>query len=371
MPQEPVLGPRALNRATLARQMLLERHTLPAAEAITRLVGLQAQAPNAPYVGLWSRLAGFRPGELAGMITERQAVRIHVMRATIHLVTADDAVRLRPLTQCVITRGFNGQAYARNIAGIDQQALLEAGRELLADQPMTRAALAPLLAARWPDHDPTSMVHAVTYLVPVVQIPPRGLWERTGPAAWALAEQWLGRPLGPPPPLGEFVLRYLAAFGPATVNDVQAWSGLTRLAEVIEELRPRLRTFRGQGGAELFDLPDAPRPGPEAPAPPRFLPEYDNLLLSHADRGRVITDGRMIPLPPGNGARAGTFLIDGAYQGDWRITREKETAALEVRPFRPLSAPDRDALTGEGGRLLAFAAAGAARPEVRLLPATD
>ena len=163
------------------------------------------------------------------------------------------------------------------------------------------------------------------------------------------------------------MLRYLALFGPATVNDVQAWSGLTRLAEAVERLRPGLRTFRGPGGAELFDLLDAPRPDPDTPAPPRFLPEYDNLLLAHADRGRVVPTGRTFPLLPGSGGRAGTFLLDGSYEGNWRITRDKENAALEIEPFGPVPAAERDALTEEGGRLLGFAAAGASGHDVRLL----
>jgi hypothetical protein len=160
-------------------------------------------------------------------------------------------------------------------------------------------------------------------------------------------------------------MRYLAAFGPATVRDVQAWSGLTRLREVAERLRPRLRSFRDGRGNELFDLPDAPRPDPGTPAPPRFLPEYDNLLLSHADRSRVIADGRPVPLFPGNGAGFGTVLVDGFFRATWRITRHGDAARLVVEPFQRLSGGDTAAVTGEGARLLALAAADAETHDVQ------
>lgn len=374
MTSNPQLTEQALNRATLARQMLLARQELPAATALTRLAGMQAQAPDAPYVGLWSRLAGFRTAELAGLVSTRQAVRIPLMRTTIHLVTADDALMLHPLTRPVHARAFASNAFARNIAGVDWDALRAAGRSLLAEKPRTRAELAPLLAARWPGFDPTSLAYGVTYLEPVVQVPPRGLWGQAGPAAWAPAEAWIGRPFDPAPSPERLVLRYLAAFGPATVADIQAWSGLTRLGEITERLRPGLCVFTGPGGAELLDLPDAPRPDPDTPAPPRFLPEYDNLLLSHADRGRVNPGGHPVPLYPGNGGRCGMLLLDGRFRGTWRITAggrrnaAKDTATLLIQPFAALPGADEAALTEEGTALLGFAAAQAARHEVHVQP---
>jgi hypothetical protein len=349
-----VLGVRALNRATLARQWLLGREKRSAVEVIEHLVGMQAQAPNAAYVGLWTRVAGFRAEELAELMVRREVVRTTLMRATIHLVTARDCLALRPVVQPVVERSFAGSPFAKHVAGMEVDDLVAVGRTLLAERPRTRAELGPLLGERWPDRDVDSLVYAVTYRTPLVQVPPRGVWGSSGPAAWAPVESWLGAAVGTDPLPDDTVLRYLAAFGPATVLDVQAWSGLTRLKEVLERLRPRLRTFRDEHGRELFDLPDAPRPDPETPAPPRFLPEYDNVLLSHADRTRVITAKRPVVLFPGNGAAMGNLLVDGFYRATWKITRSNGTATLTVDPFTSLSTMDIEDVTTEGQHLLAF-----------------
>jgi hypothetical protein len=351
-----VLSARALNRATLARQFLLRRERQAALETVEALVGLQAQAPDAPYVALWSRLDDFGCGELAGLLTSRQVVRVPLLRATVHLVSARDCVTLRPLVQRVLERTFAAQAYARNLDGVDIDAVLAVARDLLSQRPLSRQELGGLLAERWPGRDPRSLAYAVSYLLPVVHVPPRGVWRSRGPIALAPAETWLGRPFGDGASPGQLVLRYLAAFGPASVADIQLWSGLSRLQEVTGSLG--LRTFRDEQGRELFDLADAPRPSPDTPAPPRFLPEYDNVLLSHADRTRLIPDGRPVPLPPGNGGRCGTLLVDGLFRATWRITWQAGTATLHIESSEPL--PDQDAIAAEGTRLLAFAAGDAA-----------
>ena len=222
-----------------------------------------------------------------------------------------------------------------------------------------------LLQERWPERDAASLARAIRHLVPLVQVPPRGLWGKGGPAAHTTAEAWLGRPLDPDPSLEEMVVRYLGAFGPATVKDVQTWSGLTRLGEVTDRLRSHLRTFRDEHGRELFDLPDAPRPDPDAPAPPRFLPEFDNLILSHADRTRIIADDYRRVIASKNGMVPATVLVDGFVRGTWKMERTRGKATLVIEPFEPLARKDRDALAEEGERLIRFTGAGAETFEIR------
>jgi len=355
MTDVPVLSPRALNRATLERQMLLRRQSLSAEEAIEHLVGMQAQAPAPPYVGLWTRLEDFHPDELARLILDRRAVRVALMRNTVHLVSARDCLTLRPLVQPVIDRDlYANRAHREGLEGVDAEALSAAGRALLEAGPRTAKELGVLLRERWPERDPASLARAVRHLVPLVQVPPRGVWGRSGPAAHTTAEAWLGRPLGPAPSPEELVVRYLGAFGPANVKDVQTWSGLTRLGEVVDRLRPRLSTFRDEHGGELFDLPDAPRPDPDAPSPPRFLPEFDNLILSHADRTRVLADEHRKAIASKNGMVPATFLVDGFARGTWKTERIRRKATLVIEPFEPLAKNNRDALAEEGERLVRF-----------------
>ena len=386
------LSPRALNRAALHRQLLLDRAPVTALDAVGQLAGLQAQAPLAPYVGLWTRLAGFRHEELKDLITERAVLRAHLMRNTVHLVDAADYQRFRPLYQPLLARHLAGN-FGKNLIGVDLAELAGAAAALLGQIPLTRVELAARLAPRWPDHDPASLAYAASHLLPLVQVPPRGLWgEPNHRAAFFLASAWLaardpaaspgpprdpepsrdpGPPRDPEPtPISQstmveqLVLRYLAAYGPASVADAQAWSGLTRLREVTERLARQLRAFTGPDGAELLDLPDAPRPDPDVPAPPRFLPEYDNLLLSYAERSRIIPHRRPVPLPSGHGATGGTLLVGGLWQADWKISQ----SVLEIEPFISLGPADRDAIVAEGERLLGFAAPAIAVRDVRFVP---
>ena len=364
-----MLSQRALNRALLQRQRLLHRELRSATETIEHLVGLQAQVPGNPYIALWSRLVGFRPEELSQLIAEREAVRTTLLRTTIHLVTADDCLALRPLMQPVMVRTLSNTAWARNIAGVDYEALIAAGRELLAEQPRSRAELGPLLKELWPDRDAASLAWAVSYLVPVIQVTPRGLWGKSGQARLTTVESWLGRPLDPDPSLEDMVLRYLAAFGPATTADIRTWSGLTGVREIIERSRPRLITFRDDRGRELFDLPDAPRPDPETPAPPRFLPEYDNLLLSHDDRGRIINENQGLPMPASRGGELGSILVDGFLSGMWRITRGRGKAILTIEAHGSWTKADQSAVGEEGARLLSFIAADSGDHDVQIVHA--
>lgn len=360
-----VLTTRALNRALLARQMLLERVSLPAETVIERLVGMQAQTPLSPYYALWSRMEGFRPEELATLILERKAVRVALMRSTIHLVTARDCLPLRAHVQPVIERGLKG-AWGKRLDRAPVHEVAEAGRALAAEQPLTFAEIGARLRERWPQWGADALAQAVRTYVPLVQVPPRGVWGFGGLARHVPAEVWLGGGAGEMT-IDEMVMRCLAAFGPASAADVQTWSGLTRLREVLERLRPRLRAFRDEAGRELFDLPDAPRPEPDFPAPPRLLPDYDNLWLSHAGRTRVVSGEHRAMAYSVNGVVPGTFLVDGFVAGFWKVTRDGASAVVDLQPFSPLAAADRAALAEEAVRLLAFAAPDARDRDARFV----
>jgi hypothetical protein len=324
-------------------------------EAVEHLVGLQAQAPFSPYFQLWSRLAQFTADGLAQLLLDRQAVRIAVMRGTIHLVSATDCLTLRPLTQVIMDREVHTNASrAKALVGVDLDELGAVARLVLKDQPRTNAELGSALAQHWPGRDGRHLAYAARAVLPLVQVPPRAIWGRSGQTRVTTAQLWLGRKLDPAPALADLVLRYLRALGPASVADIQTWSGLTRLREVVDQLRPQLISLRNDKNAELFDLPDAPRPDPSIPAPPRFLPDYDNLIRSHADRTRVIADVDRARIATRNGVVPHVLLVDGFVSGVWRIAREKNNARLSVTLFRRLTAAERDPVTDEGHRLLGF-----------------
>jgi len=332
---------------------------------VEHLAGMQAQAPFPPYYGLLARLDGFRAADLAGLLLSRDVVRIALMRGTIHLVSARDCLTLRPLIQPVLDRAL-AATFGRQLAGADLAAVRDAGRALAEQQPRTFAELGRLLAGTWPDHSPAALAQAVRATVPLVQVPPRAVWGRAGQARHTPAEAWLGHPLEPGGSLAGLVQRYLAAFGPATTGDVQAWSGLTRLREVIEVMRPGLRTFRDPAGRELFDLPGAPRPDPGTPAPARLVPEFDNLILSHDDRSRILSEENRKRLFRLLNVFPGSVLAGGFVRGMWRIARSRDAATLTVELFGdPVSARDRDDIIAEAARVLAFAAPQAGSHDVR------
>src|SRR5215213_462471 len=353
---ESVLGRRALNRALLERQMLLHRQKLSAFDAIERLVGMQAQVPQAPYIGLWTRLADFEPDELSGLVSDRRAVRASLMRATIHLVTDRDFLALRPAMQPVLEQDvYRNATYGKeHLAAVDVDAVLAAGKALLEARPETAAELRRSLGPRWPGRDAAALAYAVRGLLPLVHVPPRGLWGESGPVALTTAESWLGQSVARVCRPDEAILRYLAAFGPATVADARVWSGLGGLREVFERLRPRLLSFRDERGRELFDVPGAPLPDPGTPAPARFLPEFDNALLSHDDRTRIISDEYRKLLVRDRSMRG--VLLDGFACGTWKMEQNRGKVTLAIEPFGTLSKEDRDVLAEEGERLLRFSA---------------
>ena len=339
--------------------MLLRPVKLSAAAAIERLVGMQAQAPNLPYVGLWARVQGFRHEELSELMRTRRAVRTSLMRNTIHLVTTEDARRLKPLFQPLHERGFlRGSPWGRDLKTMNPRALLDAGREIMGERPRTIAELARLLAPRFPDRDAQALAYGVRYMLPMVFATPRGIWQAGGPVSLTTVDAWLGSFAAAAIAPEELVLRYLGAFGPASPADMRAWSGLA-MRPAFEKLRAGLVTFRDEHGIELFDIPKAPRPAADAAVPVRFLPDYDNILLAHADRTRIMSPGQHLGLFSSNGVMKGSVLVDGFVRAGWKPIKAKPGSTLLITPFdEPIRRPDQARVTEEGLRLLAFLAPG-------------
>ncbi|SCG40646.1 winged helix DNA-binding domain-containing protein [Micromonospora humi] len=347
-----VLDNRALNRATLARQLLLDRADLPAVNAVAHLCGLQAQEPQEPYVGLWSRLRDVDPADVSDLLVRRRLVRTHLMRRTVHLLTADDVLAWRSRHGGMLRQRVLG-VYRGEFDGVDLDELAAAGRAVLADgEPRTTAEIVRVLAARWPASDRRALGEMTIALVPTAQAPPRGLWRTSaGVRAVALAT-WLGREVDPPAPDGadpvgrELVRRYLAAYGPAASADLRAWCGLAGLSAAVAAVRDELVAFRDERGRVLLDLPDAPRPDSDTPAPVRFLPAFDNAVLGYHDRGRIIDDAHR------NLSVAGTrvVLVDGRVSATWTV----EAGDVLVTPLRALTRAERAATAEEGAALASF-----------------
>jgi hypothetical protein len=358
-----VLGSRALNRALLARQHLLARTDGSVPELVEHLVGLQAQEPQEPYVGIWSRLRDFAPEDLSGLLERRRAVRTLLMRRTLHLVTARDCLGLRGLHDPMLVARMRG-TLGRRLPGVDEEALAAVARPVFAATPRTLTEVARAVGDRWPQAAARDLGDALSTLLPLVQVPPRGLWRQNGPARNTTIDAWLGaEPADPTAEAAEqLVLRYLAAYGPAATADIRAWSGLTGLPAVVARLRPRLRTFRDTRGRTLLDVPDAPLPDPDTPAPVRFLPAFDNAVLGFDDRSRIIDDAdRGLSV---QGARF--VLVDGRVAGTWTTARAGDALHLDVTTHRRLTAEERADVEQEGVRLAAFLADGDAGGGVRL-----
>ncbi len=360
------LSLRAQNRATLARQHLLARTNVSVIQAVEHLAGLNAQYWASPYLTLWSRLQSFRRDELTAALESCAVARASVMRSTLHLVTARDFLIFQPALQPVLLRAFRG--YFKEEAGrIDLDRLCAAAASYLADEARTFPELRAYLSSVEPGENPASLSFAVRARLPLVQIPPAGTWQFTGSPRYILAERWFNQEVTQPDEgRRQLLLRYLTAFGPASRRDIGIWSGMTGLRSLVKELEPQLRTFADEQGQTLYDVPDGPLPDPDTPAPPRFLPDWDNVLLAHADRARILPDDYRKAVIQIGGHVLATFLLDGRVAGTWRIERKGEQAILWVHPFAPLHASDSAALFAEGEQLIRFAQDDATRFAVEL-----
>lgn len=325
-------------------------------DALEHLIGMQSQTPNSPYVSLWTRLENFKHETLSQLLLNRNAVRIALMRSTIFLVTKRDCLALRPLIQPVLDRTLKA-SFGRQLKDVDNNELAKISRALVESQPRTLDELGNLLKEQWEDTDPSALAAAARNLVPLVQIPPRGIWGAKGKAIHTSVENWLGHSLVTDYNLESLILRYLKAFGPATIPDIQMWCGLTKIRKVMEGLRLQLNTFVDDDGNELFDVSHAEFPDIDTPVPVRFLGEFDNILLSHKNRTRIIADEYRSRVFTVNGIIRATFLIDGYVQGLWRIEHKRKSSTLIIEPFKSLSQVDKDELAIEGAKLMDFAAA--------------
>ena len=363
------LTDRQLNRATLARQWLLERADVTIPDAIAFLLGLQAQTSNGPYQGLWNRLEGFRHEDLTALIKAKSLLRATTMRTTLHLHTAADMRSIRPVMQAVLDRTWT-TAFRRRVAAADPDVVHRRGIELLDDAPLTSGALGKRLAETWPDAEPLALAQLLHCRETLIQIPPTRIWGHGGPPLLSRIENWTGEGLHDPIALTDLVRRYLAAYGPASVMDMQSWSGLTKLAPAFEALKGELVEFTGTDGRTLYDLPDGMRPDPDTPAPVRFLPEYDNVWLGFADRYRIqpqLAKDRMVLV---NGYIA-AFTVDGFIAGNWTMTRQKDLLTIVILPFRQLSEAEAAEVDAEARAVGAFLTEAKGKVDVEWRPIVE
>jgi hypothetical protein len=289
------------------------------------------------------------------------------MRATLHMVAAADYAAFRAALQPVMERAI--RVLGERAQDLEPELVLPAARGLLLEQPRGFNELRQLLHEQFPTANDRGLGYLVRTHLPLVMVPTDARWGFPSVADFAVADEWLGGPLPEDGTPEQLVLRYLAAFGPASAADAQTWSGLQGLPPVFEALRPQLLVFKGESGRrELFDLPDAPRPGEDVPAPARFLPEFDNLVLAHADRTRLLADEHRGALVTKNLRVRAAFLWDGMVAGTWEVQRRRGAVTLVMMPFRALPARASKALTAEGEALLRFAADDATAFAVQITP---
>jgi hypothetical protein len=342
------LSRRVLNRTLLQRQHLLARSDLGPLAMVEHLLGLQAQDPLPPYLSLAARLTRFDPLALSETLEARTTVRVLLLRGTLHVVTAADAHGLRPFVQPMLDKVTRTSATSKPAAHLPRADLEAAGRGALAGGPLPLRALGERLATTFPGVPPTALANTVRELTPLVQVPPRGLWRRSGGVVYEHLDTWLGAAGAAHDP-ADVARRYLRAFGPATAADLTAWSGATGARAVLDALGDELVRHQDERGRALHDLDGLPLADEDTPAPVRLLGTYDNLWLSHAGRDRVTPDpAKRARWMGSNGGVGSTVFVNGELEGLWRVTG---AGRLDVELFRDLGAAERADLDAEVGRL--------------------
>lgn len=359
------LTDRQLNRATLARHLLLERSDMSIADTIAWLVGMQAQQTHDPYIGLWSRLNGFTHEGLTALIVDRTLARATTMRGTLHLHTADDLIGIRALVQPFLRSVWQSN-FRKRFGDNDEAQVLALARELLDAEPMTAGQLGKRLAERFPTAEPLAMTMLLQTSDALIQIPPTRIWGSGHAPLLTRIDNWLPAPYERPIPRQTLVRRYLAAYGPASVADMQCWSRLTKLSEVFEALRPELVSFTAPDGRELFDLPEAPRPDGDTPAPVRFMPLFENAFLGYDNRRRLLAEADETRGDFLHDAKP-SVLVDGIISAAWAIERKKGAAVLTVTPYHKLRKKDVAEIEREGSAFLRFMEEKAETFDVRVL----
>ncbi|MGX1807286.1 winged helix DNA-binding domain-containing protein [Nocardia sp. NPDC055321] len=347
---------RTLNRTLLLRQSLVERADMSAADLVRRLVAVQGQEPNWPYVGLWSRLTDFRNDELEGLLRDRTVVRSTMIRRTVHLADAADYRWLYPTVRPAVEQLYTAAYFQEALGATDRDEFRSVGARLLAGRTLSRRELGRELAAHFPSPHPGRLAQALGLVLPLVHDHTAGVWGawRNRYVSVTLAQDWTGEPVHDAPDPETLIRRYLAAFGPASVADMQAWSGVTRLAAVVARLRPSLRVYRDDTGRELFDLPDAPLADADLPVPVRLLPAFDNAALGHKDRRRIISDADRARINRIASAGVPMYLVDGFVHGSWAV----EGSTVRITPWHPFAPGAREQVEAEAHALLPTIALG-------------
>ncbi|MDE2952410.1 MAG: winged helix DNA-binding domain-containing protein [Chloroflexota bacterium] len=348
---ESRLSLRQLNRTLLTRQMLLDRQDMRPVAATERLIALQSQIPNPPYIGLWTRLRRFERRQLTALLESREIVRAPWIRSTLHLVSAEDHQRFQSVIQPALLRGLRSFFGARG-ADLDIERLLSIAKPFLESNQPSIGALRAHLQEHQPTLNKEAMAYAVRSCLPLVQIPPGGTWGAGTRATYTTAAKWLGR--ADSSDLTNLFRRYLAAFGPADVMDFQTWTGMTRLKSQLAPALADLVVYQSENGPDLYDLPAATIAAPDSIAPLRFIPEYDNILIAHRDRSRILPDAHRKKVFLSAGRVIGAVLIDGFVGATWKVKKDKNSLRLFVTLFEAKPKACLRALEEEGNRLLRF-----------------